>query len=371
MGKRRGNSEGTIYQRSDGRWCGQLTVGADRETVYGKTRKEVANKMLARREELRIGTPVLSKPDERLTVGELAERWLAAARPSLAGSAVRIYERQVGHLKKRIGTLPAAKLTALEVGTFLQNLQSAGLASSYQREIALRLRQVLEYGRKTAAVASNVARTVPLPRARRPEFRPMRPHEVRSFLDAARQHCLYALFLTALDTGARVGELIVLERDDWDSVGRALRFVKTLDTAVRKSGYLKPKDSKTRSSRRTLRVNEDTAAVIEEHLKRTEARKSRLLFPTRSGRYHWPSHVRVFFKNLLSAAGLDPNVFRFHDLRHTCATLLLLAGVDARTVAARLGHSSPLITLRTYAHVLPEGEDRAVKAIGSFLRAGG
>ncbi len=91
-----------------------------------------------------------------------------------------------------------------------------------------------------------------------------------------------------------------------------------------------------------------------------------LLFPTLKGGYYWPQDISdLFFKRLLRAAELPDREIRFHDLRHTCATLL--AGVDVKTVAARLGHSSPVITLKTYAHLLPEGEEKAVNAIGGFL----
>src|SRR5262249_10201471 len=132
-----------------------------------------------------------------------------------------------------------------------------------------------------------------------------------------------------------------------------------------------PKESKTRSSRRTVKVNAETAAAINAHIALNDSEKrhtSPLLFPTLEGGYYWPANVSGFFlKRLLRRAGLSPTI-RFHDLRHTCAPLLSLAGVDVKTVAARLGHSTPVTTHKTYPHLLPEGEDRAVNAIGRYLR---
>jgi integrase len=365
MGKRRGNREGTIYQRSDGRWCGQLTVDRRRETVYGATQEEVQKKLLTRRTELRMGSVTTG---EDLTVNELGERWMALIRHKLAGTTIRAYRRDLRLLAPHIGLKYVRELTVWDVSTLYDRLERADVPSASRHLVGTRLRQLLEHARVAGLVAANVAKNVPLPRVWRGEIRPLRPHEVLRFLDTARPNRLYALFLTALDTGAREGELLVLERSDWNPAERTLRFVKTLDLiAFQHDQVVKSKESKTRASRRTVRVDEQTAVAIEQHLARQDV-SGPLLFPNTTGGYYWPTNIRgFFFKRLLRDAGLPAREIRFHDLRHTCATLLLLAGVDVKTVAARLGHASPITTLKTYAHLLPEGEDKAVKAIGGFL----
>src|SRR5262249_10805364 len=146
--------------------------------------------------------------------------------------------------------------------------------------------------------------------------------------------------------------------------------IKTLDVlSYKRNGVVVAKESKTRSSRRTVLVSEGTARAINDHIAAMPVALSRLLFPTAAGNYYWPHNVgNYWFRKILKDGGLDDRDLRFHDLRHTCATLLLLNGVDVKTVAARLGHSSPTITLQTYAHLLPEGEQKATKAIEGFLR---
>jgi integrase len=367
MGKRRGNREGTVYQRGDGRWCGQLTVGDNRETFYGSTQEEVQDKILKRRQELQGGLPVALN---NLTVSELAEHWLTHCRPQLSTRSAVEYQRDTDYLKPHVGHLVARNLTVWDVAVVYERLIKAGRSADQCRSAGVRLRQILSYGVRVRVTATNPALDVPLPRVSRKEMRPLRSEEVTRFLKTAQQHRLFALFVLALDTGARLGELLVLDKADWNAVDQTVRFVKTLDVSAWRSADLKPKESKTRASRRTVQVSKDTAVILTAHLAASEPAVSRM-FPNRKGWYYQPYDVSSgVFKRLLRSAELPDREIRFHDLRHTCATLLLLAGVDIKTVSVRLGHSTPTTTLQTYAHVLPEMEARAASAIGGLLRAG-
>lgn len=207
-------------------------------------------------------------------------------------------------------------------------------------------------------IRTNPAEAVPLPRVEREEIHPLTPAQVTAFLNAAKKDPWYPLYILAIDTGARQGELLALEWSDWFPATREIWFHRTL---VELQGRLYVREQKTRSSRRKVVVDEGTADVL-----KAVQSGNPLLFPSRTGGYMSGSNIqdRNFFPTL-KRAGL-PQI-RFHDLRHTCATLLLAAGVPVQVVAARLGHSNPAITLKTYAHVLPGQQGQAAEEIGRYL----
>src|SRR5262249_47247492 len=160
MGKRRGNREGTIYERADGRWCGQLTVGDRRETLYGATQQDVQDKVLKRREELRAGLPVALN---NLTVSELVEHWLTACRPQLSARSAVEYQRHADYLKPHVGHLVARHLTVWDVSVLYDRLIKVGLSPDQCRSAGVRLRQILAYGVRMHVAASNPARARPRP----------------------------------------------------------------------------------------------------------------------------------------------------------------------------------------------------------------
>jgi integrase len=209
-------------------------------------------------------------------------------------------------------------------------------------------------------VRKNVAKQVTLPRPVRKDIHPLAPEAVTRFLGALRGDRLFALYVVAIDSGAREGELLALEWSDWDPETRELNIRRTL---VEHKGTRFTRHPKSKASRRKILLSGASAAALEAHRQTCDGR---LIFPNPEGSLYASSgFIRYTFRPARSRAGFPD--LRFHDLRHTCATLLLMNGVDAKTVAERLGHANVQTTMRTYAHVLPAMRQKAAAVLGAYL----
>jgi integrase len=204
------------------------------------------------------------------------------------------------------------------------------------------------------------------PRITREEIDPLDAEQARRLLEAARVDRLEALYVLALNTGMRQGELLALKWDDVDLERGLLRVRRTLTHSD--NGFVLG-EPKTKKSRRTTRLTAGAVQGLREHLTRQLEEMERLgslykpgglIFATQSGTIINPSNLRNrSFKSLLKRAELRP--IRFHDLRHTCATLLLSKDVNPKIVSEMLGHSSAIITLDIYAHLLPDMQEKALE----------
>ena len=178
--------------------------------------------------------------------------------------------------------------------------------------------------------------------------------------------------MLALNTGMRQGELLALKWDDVDLEGGVLRVRRTLTRAGK---FYATGETKTRNSRRVIRLTGAAVEAVRGHLSRQLEEMERggalyqpggLVFATRTGTIINPSNLRNrSLKPLLNAAGLRP--VRFHDLRHTCATLLLSQNVNPKIVSEMLGHASVSITLDVYSHLMPDMQEKAARALEEAL----
>jgi integrase len=229
----------------------------------------------------------------------------------------------------------------------------------------------LEQAVKEGLVSRNVAEAVELPKDRKKEFTPLTPKQVRQFLTSIKGDRLYAAFLLELGTGLREGELFALRWQDIDFKNGVLTVRQTL---TRVKGQPVFKEPKTEKSRRTVPIPQDILSELKVHRARQAQEKlllgpmyqdKDLVFATVDGR---PLEKRSFlrhFEDLLAKSGL-PHV-RFHDLRHTYATLLLQAGEHPKVVQELLGHAQISTTLDIYSHVLPELKQAAAAKLNKLL----
>jgi integrase len=193
------------------------------------------------------------------------------------------------------------------------------------------------------------------------------PEQVGMFLKAARPDRLYPYYLTALDSGARPGQLFALLWEDVDFDGGFISITKSLEEI---SGAVRVQPTKTAKSRRRIDLSPDTVAVLAEHRKAALAAgriASPVFHDTEGGHLRLSNLAKNSFKPILKRAQL-PSV-GLDTLRHTCATLLLLADQPAKVVSERLGHSSVALTRDTYSHVLPTRQKRAASVMGAILGA--
>jgi integrase len=375
MARRRGNGEGSITRRKDGRWEARYTVhtasGPKRKAIYGKTRAEVAE-MLAKA--ISDRSSGLTFDAGSLTLGEFLDRWLGdSVRDTVRQRTYERHEELVRlHIRPILGNLKLKVLTPAHVQSFYRDRLDSSLSPATVQKIHVVLHKALDQAVKWNLIPRNVTEAVNAPRPAPKEMRPLTPDEARKLLETARGDSMEALYVLAVHTGIRQGELLGLKWEDVDLEGGVVRIRHTL---TRNRGRLLLGEPKTKKSRRTVRLTETAAQTLREHLERQLEEIERLgdlyqdqglVFTTQVGTPINPTNLRKrSFASLLERAGLP--TIRFHDLRHTCATLLLLSNVHPKYVQELLGHATITITLDTYSHVLPGMGDQTAAAMERAL----
>jgi len=372
MGKR-GNGEGSITRRKDGLYVARYTVqtatGSKRKALYGKTRSEVAAKLSKALADRESG---LMFDADNMTVGEYLARWLSdSVRGTVRISTFERHEQIVrAHLVTAFGRMKVKNLTPAHVRSLHREKLEDGLAPATVRKIHSTLHKALSQAVADGLIPRNAAE-VKAPRPAPDEMRPLSEAEARTFLDAARvaEDRFEALYVLAITTGLRRGELLGLRWDDADLDRGTLRVGRAL---VREGGRWVVGETKTKRGRRRVNLTPRTVAALKAHRKRQLEQRVRLaglyedqglIFASENGTPLNPENlVKRSFKPLLKRAGL-PEI-RFHDLRHTCATLLLGRGVHPKIVQELLGHATIAMTLDTYSHYLPSMGDQASGAMG-------
>jgi integrase len=312
-----------------------------------------------------------------VTLGEYLDRWLAdSVKSTVRTSTYERHEEIVRlHIKPSLGRLGLKKLTPAHVrGLYSEKLDSGLLTPATVRKIHSTLHKALSQAVSDGMVPRNAA-DVKAPRPTPEEMRPLSEDEARTFLKAVSQsserfEALYVLL--AISTGLRRGELLGLRWDDVDLERGTLRVGRAL---VREGGRHTLGETKTKRGRRQINLTPRTVNALKAHRKKQLEAKMKLaglykdhglIFASEVGTPVNPENlVHRSFKPLLKKAGL-PEI-RFHDLRHTCATLLLIRGVHPKLVQELLGHATIAMTLDTYSHYLPSMGDQAAGAMGDAL----
>ena len=365
---RRANGEGSIYKRADGRWCATVSVdGGKRKSFYGKRREDVAHKLAAALKVRQDGLPL---PLERLRLGTYLTQWLETMKPRLRPEAYRRYEEMVRiHIKPEIGSNLLARITPQQVQTAYARRLESGLSPTTVQLLHGVLHKALDQALRWGVVGRNVTDLVEAPRRPTAEARALSAAEAGQLLRAARGDRLEALYVFAITCGVRLGEIQALRWRDVDLPGARIRIMATLQgTAGGAPVFAEPKSAKSRREVHLPAVvvkalQKHRLAQLEERLQaRTEWVDYDLVFTNERGRPLDGNNFRQrSFSRLLEKAGLPR--MRFHDLRHTAATLLMTQGVPIKVASEMLGHADIGITLRTYSHVLPGMQQQATEAM--------
>ena len=379
MAKRRANGEGNLRKRKDGRWEGRYTAGRDPETgkaiyknVLGKTQAEVKAKLKQAIEEAK---GLDAAKASRYTVGQWMEVWFEHyAKVKVRPSSHQTYRGYIdNHIKPNIGKIPLEKLTSLELQKFYKKLltngrvdrlesrhQAKGLSPKTVRNIHQIISSAMSLAKEQKLIVANPAEGCALPRLEHREMKTLPVEQLQSFLREAKESGVYELYYLELATGLRRGELLGLKWEDIDLERGDLRVRRQI---ARINGEVVEAPLKTKNAYRTLPLAEDTVSILLEQKKKVDG--SPWVFPSPTGVPISPDSVLHMLHRVLKRAGL-PRV-RFHDLRHTFATLALQNGVDVKTVSGMLGHFSAGFTLDTYAHVTTVSQRQAAKTMGSLL----
>lgn len=353
---RRGNGEGTICQRKDGRWCAAayaLTPGGGekRVYVYGRTREEARDKLTELQEKRRRNIPAVHRS---LRLGDYLDYWLAqVVYPAVRRTTYNKYELMVRlYLKPGLGRKPLGRVRVADVQAFLNGQIRAGHSIAKVHVMRMVLGAAFTRAMREELVFMNPARLATLPPAPSARNRPWSADEARRFLTIARNDPLYPAFLLLLLYGLRRGEVLGLSWDDVDLAEDELRVSWQIQ---RLDGQLRRVPVKTAASRRELPLIPIARdALIDLAGQQADARRrtgdswadNDLVFTTRTGQPVEPRNLVRTFERLVEASGLRK--IRLHDLRHTTATLLKSLGVSPRDAMQILGHARISVTLEIY-----------------------
>jgi integrase len=303
------------------------------------------------------------------------ENWLEQAyKPTVKLNTYVQYRSIVRHhLIPAFGNIPVQKLTPERIRAFYQQKLDEGSKPRTVGLIHSALRRALSDAVKQGLVTRNVVSLVSPPRFDRYEAQTLTVEQAERLLEVAHGSHLDALLILALTTGMRRGELLALR---WDDVDFKQSLVSVHRTMTRVGGYVYVEgEPKTRSSRRRIVLPSVALEALKDHRERQEQVRLKagdtwqgrgLVFCDGSGGFFSPDVVLYSFGKLLSEIGL-PHM-RFHDLRHSAATILLVAGVHPKVVQERLGHSTIAMTLDVYSHVLPSMQQEAAGKIDDLFK---
>jgi integrase len=377
--KQSGNGTGTVYPRrnKEGKITGYrgsyFTADGRRRYVSAKTKTE-ARRVL--RQAMADADGGFIFDADNLKVGEYLDRWLSdSVSDTVKATTFERYEQITRlHLKPTLGRVKLKALTPAHVRSVYWQKLEEGSSARTVRYVHTTLHKAPKQAVMDGLIPRNATEAVRPPQPSREEMHPLTPEQAKLLLQVAHEtgDRLEALYVLAIHTGLRQGELLGLKWDDVDLEDGSLQVRRTLTITKNGPVFTFPK---TASSRRSVKLNSKATEALRSHLERQLGEidkigslwcENGLIFASETGEpLNRHNLTRRSFKPLLKRAEL-PEI-RFHDLRHTCATLLLTRNVNPKIVSEMLGHSSIAITLDTYSHVLPNMRDQAAAAMEEAL----
>jgi integrase len=346
--------------------------------MSGKTRAEVSRKLTEAMADRDGG---LLYDAGKLTIGEYLNKWLA---DSVKGTVKETTYANYAyitrkHISPALGHVKLKTLTPAHVRGFYGEKARTNLSAATVKKMHVVLRKALSQAVSDGLIPRNAADGVKPPRVSAPgeEIKPLDSEECTSFLEASRGERLEALYVVAVHCGLREGELLALRWEDvcLEAVKPAVLVRRTLTRGENGRGWVVGASTKSGQGRR-VRLTRQAASTLKDHRKRQLEERLRLaglwqdqglVFPNETGSLFNPSNLcNRSFKRIKARASVREDL-HFHDLRHTCATLLLSEGVNVKVVSELLGHASITITLNTYSHVLPDMQDSAADAMEAAL----
>ena len=374
---------GTIRQRPDGRWEARYTLGIDpgtgkqiQKSVYGKTQKEVRQKLAAITAEIDSGT--YQEPC-KMTVNEWLDIWLKDYQIGVKDSTAYLYERQAKlYLRPALGNIPLETLKAHTVQRLYNSLSQEhdgqpALSAKTIKNIHGVLHKALKQAVLIGYLRTNPTEACILPRIIRKEMHPLEEDQVAVFLREVQGHPHEYLYKIALFTGLREGEVLGLGWEHIDFQAGTLTVKRQLRREQKKGGeyyFSPPKNNKSRTITPAPYVMKLLQAQkVQQARQRLMAgpawEDSGLVFTNEFGRY--VSYRAIFdsFKRIVKRIGL-PDA-RIHDLRHTYAVNCIRAGDDIKTVQSNLGHATAVFTLDVYGHFTDDMRQASSQRMEQFI----
>ena len=372
---------GTIRKRSDGRWEARYTLGIDPKTgkqiqksVYGKTQKEVRQKLTAITAEIDDGT-YMDIP--RLKTADWLNTWVTEYIGNVKSSTRKSYQDHVRlNIIPYIGNVPLSKVTAAMIQQMYNELQAEKeLSPKTIKNVHGVLHRALEQAQKMGYIRSDPLAAVTLPRIEKKQIKPLEDEELCAFLKEIRGNPYELVYFVTVFTGLRQGEVLGLT---WDCVNFEKQTLLINKQHGKKKGTREYCFSSLKNDR--PRVIESADGVMDA-LKKQQLRQQRwaarlkdgwdnpdnLVFTTETGRYLCNQTVYLAFKKIVRRLHLDAT--RFHDLRHTYAVNSLKSGDDIKTVQENLGHQTAAFTLDVYAHATNSMKRESANRMDQYIHS--
>jgi integrase len=374
MAGKRKRGEGTVRLRKDGRWEGRVVVGYDEagnpktKNVLAKTKKECVEKLEQLKEQCGNHRPTQVRPD--MPFGAWLDYWYQNfSKPRLRPTTQLGYEGWIyNHLISGLGSIQLNRLTQADLQQFFRTMKERGrknnaekrgkgMADRSVRSCHAVCQMALDRAVEAKLIHGNPAAGCRLPPIKGREMQVLTQEEMRRFLIQAKAEGMYELFLLDLTTGMRRGELLALRWDDLDFATGKLRIDKQFCPV---GGKLIVSEPKTKAANRAIILPPAMLEVLAEYKKGIF---SDLMFPSRikPDQPIDPGYVRKRLQVILKRAGCKS--VRFHDLRHTFATMSLENEMDVKTLSAIIGHVSSATNLNTYTHITDEMRRKAAISI--------
>lgn len=371
MGKKhRGRNEGSIYQLPSGTWRAQVSMDGKRLSFSARTKSECqiwVQKTLIKKNKGQNHTTGLE------TVSDLLEHWIEISHLSLRSKTLYQYQGVANsHIIPQIGEIKVWDLSQDKLEVFYKELIDNGVGVRTVRLAHSILHRSLVKAVRYGLIHDNPAHGATLPRNIQKEIIALNKEQVSLFLQNTKGSYYEAFFNLAVITGLRQAELFGLRWSDLNWEKRTLNVYRQIQRVPGEQWqFIEPK---TRAGRRTIILGNEVIGALRNHKEKQELyrgfagdrwNENNLIFPNTHGNPMDPSNMRIEFNRVLSEAGL-PKI-RFHDLRHTAASLMLNHGIPLLVISRILGHSKPSVTLDIYGHLLTEGQEEAACYMNTLL----
>jgi integrase len=370
MTKKRGNNEGSIFRLPSGRWCGQVSHEGHRQSKSFLTQKECIDWVRKNRNLISDG---MSYANAQITLAEYLEDWLITKKNQRRyGTWVHYNWLAHGYIIPALGNIKLKDLRAQQIQDLYNRLLQSGTGIPTVRKMHAVLTGVMNQAVKHEVILRNPVSLVEQPEKPDKEMVILTETQISQFLVTAKNHRLEALFHLAITTGMRESELLGLKWKDIDWARQTIKVERQFERPHGEGVCFTP--PKTKRGKRSIKIGGKSIELLRNHYQLQQDERIRageawkeynLIFPTRVGT---PIHQRDLvrsYKILLRDAGLP--TFRFHDLRHTAASLLLNNNIPVIVVSRRLGHAKPSITTDVYGHLLPNMQDEAAEMIEGLV----
>lgn len=354
---KRSHGEGSIYRESaTGLWVAEISLpDGKRKRKRSKTQKFVKEWLLTQREALRRGLLV----NDDITFTEFLDRFMKdVVTRTLKPKTIDSYKYIIdSHIKPELGNLKLSSLRPDHLQYLYSKKLDAGLSKRTVQYIHAVIRRSLNQAVKWGIIYRNPTDAVSAPRPQRKAADTLTEAQVSEFLKVVEQHRWYPIYVLAIATGMRQGEILGLR---WDDIDFANGTISVRNTVYSIRGKIYLGEPKSEKSRRTISVPEFALNILK------PLKKDGLVFTTSSGKPISPRNLSRHFHQSLEKAGFQH--MRFHDLRHTCATLLLKMNIHPKVVQEMLGHSSITLTLDTYSHIIPSLQEEAAGKMNKIFK---